>query len=78
MRMKIEKLLIKNFKNIQNTSIINFDKNISLLIGPNGFGKTTIFDAIELALTGTINRVLNKKLLMAVQLLKNLIFKIIH
>ncbi len=62
MRMKIEKLLIKNFKNIQNTSIINFDKNISLLIGPNGFGKTTIFDAIELALTGTINHVLNKKI----------------
>jgi DNA repair exonuclease SbcCD ATPase subunit len=30
--------------------------DLMLLDGPNGYGKTSVFDAIELALTGTINR----------------------
>ena len=57
--MKIEKLFIKNFKNIKTSRIIDFEKNISLFVGPNGFGKTTIFDAIEILLTGDISRVCN-------------------
>ena len=50
--MKIEKILIKNFKNIKGTRIIDFQESVTLFVGPNGFGKTTIFDAIELSLTG--------------------------
>ena len=39
--------------------MISIKKN-SLLIGPNGFGKTTIFDALELCLTGEIYRTSQK------------------
>ena len=55
--MKIEKILIKNFKNIKDTLVISFKKDVTLFVGPNGFGKTTIFDAIELSLTGKIRRI---------------------
>ncbi len=58
--MKIKSLEIKNFKLFDR----KFDKvsNISqvdmvLLNGPNGYGKTSIFDAIEFALTGKIKRI---------------------
>ena len=54
--MKIKKILIKNFKNIKER-IIDFQENLTLFVGPNGFGKTTIFDAIELSLTGKIRRI---------------------
>lgn len=54
--MKIKKILIKNFKNIKER-IIDFQENVTLFVGPNGFGKTTIFDAIELSLTGKIRRI---------------------
>lgn len=54
--MKIKKILIKNFKNIKE-KIIDFQENVTLFVGPNGFGKTTIFDAIELSLTGKIRRI---------------------
>ena len=40
--MKIKKILIKNFKNIKETRIIDFQENVTLFVGPNGFGKTTI------------------------------------
>ncbi|MCJ0558847.1 AAA family ATPase, partial [Enterococcus cecorum] len=39
------------------TRIIDFQENVTLFVGPNGFGKTTIFDAIELSLTGKIRRI---------------------
>ena len=31
------------------------------MVGPNGFGKTTIFDAIEIGLTGVLSRVKSKE-----------------
>lgn len=55
--MRIKKIIIKNFKNIKETRIIDFQENVTLFVGPNGFGKTTIFDAIELSLTGRIRRI---------------------
>lgn len=58
--MKISKIYILNFKNIEELNI-DFIDNKTLLFGPNGYGKTTIFDAIELALTGTIKRVDSKE-----------------
>jgi exonuclease SbcC len=58
--MRIKKIYIKNFKGIREKKIINFCNQTSLLIGPNGFGKTTIFDVLELCLTGKMNRTLQK------------------
>ncbi|RKW00531.1 MAG: SMC family ATPase, partial [Streptococcus sp.] len=55
--MKIKKILLYNFKNFRQKTIIDFSKDITFLVGPNGFGKTTIFDAIELGLTGNLSRI---------------------
>lgn len=48
---------IKNFKYISNEDPVKVDfkdGNIIILDGPNGYGKTTLFDAIELLLSGNI------------------------
>ncbi|MGJ1518515.1 AAA family ATPase [Sphingobacterium siyangense] len=54
--MKIKRIEINNFKVFRT---ITFDFELSDLIvfdGPNGFGKTSIYDAIELLFTGRIRR----------------------
>lgn len=57
MKYFINRIDIKNFKFIEDGRV-NFDKsNLVILDGPNGYGKTTIFDIIELAVTGKINRI---------------------
>lgn len=54
--MKIKKIGIQNFKVFQNT-IIDFEtSDLIVFDGPNGFGKTSIYDAIELLFTGKIRR----------------------
>lgn len=50
-------LCIKNFKYITSSKPLKFDfmnSNIVILDGQNGYGKTTLFDAIEVLLTGKI------------------------
>ncbi|MGL2995172.1 AAA family ATPase [Flavobacterium sp. TSSA_36] len=58
--IKIKKIYLQNFKGIKPRTIFDFDSlsiNVNILSGPNGFGKTTIFEVIELCLTGEFNRV---------------------
>lgn len=56
MGIKIKKLYIKNFK-VYKEETFNFeDKSLIVFDGPNGFGKTTIYDAIELLFTNQIKR----------------------
>lgn len=57
--IKVGRISIKNFKHISNLEIDFSKKDIVVLDGPNGFGKTTIFDAIELCFTGKISRIVN-------------------
>lgn len=48
---------IKNFKYITDKKPLEFEfcnRNIVILDGQNGYGKTTLFDAIEILLTGRI------------------------
>lgn len=54
---RINRLTFNNFKLFGGEFTINFDDNELIVFdGPNGHGKTTVFDAIELALTGNIRR----------------------
>ena len=54
--MKIKKIGIQNFKVFQDT-IIDFEtSDLIVFDGPNGFGKTSIYDAVELLFTGNIRR----------------------
>ncbi|WP_341963691.1 SMC family ATPase (plasmid) [Planococcus maritimus] len=55
--MKIEKLIIKNFRIFNGTYVFNFSgKELIVISGPNGNGKSTIFDSIQWCLTGSIPR----------------------
>lgn len=56
MGLKIKRLYIKNFKVFEEIDIDFENSKLTVLDGPNGFGKTTIYDAIELLFTGTIRR----------------------
>ncbi|PHD74077.1 hypothetical protein COF64_16455 [Bacillus sp. AFS043905] len=54
--MKISEIIITNFKNYIGEHKIILDKKITILYGENGYGKSSFFDAVEWAITGTINR----------------------
>jgi exonuclease SbcC len=54
--MKLVRLYLDNFKGVKSPTIVDLENDASILKGPNGFGKTTIFDAIELCITGEIYR----------------------
>jgi len=59
----IEKLVLKNFKNIVNQSI-DFSDGVNLLIGKNGQGKTSLFEAIHtLIYIKSFNELRDKNLL---------------
>ncbi|MCR1971912.1 AAA family ATPase [Clostridium cochlearium] len=62
MEYYISKIYLKNFKCIGNENgiIIDFKINNGLiaLSGPNGFGKTTIFDAIQISFCDDIDRII--------------------
>ncbi|WP_397548084.1 AAA family ATPase [Rossellomorea yichunensis] len=47
-KLYINRLYIENFKTIDKAVISFENQDITVLDGPNGFGKTTIFDSIEL------------------------------
>jgi putative ATP-dependent endonuclease of OLD family len=52
--MAIQKIKIKNYKIFKDFEL-NFDSGISILVGENEIGKSTVIEAIHLALTGIIN-----------------------
>jgi DNA repair protein SbcC/Rad50 len=54
--MKVEKLIINNFKNYDGEISFDLSKQITILHGDNGFGKSSFFDAIEWCLTNKIDR----------------------
>ncbi|WP_211656157.1 AAA family ATPase [Planococcus alpniumensis] len=54
--MRIKKVEIYNFRNFCGKYSFNLDKNITILYGENGYGKSTFFDAIEWCITNEIER----------------------
>lgn len=50
-------ITIKNTRRFGENVDIDFGKGATILLAPNGTGKTTVFEAVELALTGKLDRV---------------------
>ena len=54
--IRIEKIRLHNFKGIDDMEFSMEGVSAIILGGKNGFGKTTVFDALELVMTGKIAR----------------------
>ena len=55
--MKINKIDLENFRIYRGITNINLNgKKLVIIVGPNGNGKSAIYDAIEWCLTGRIGR----------------------
>ena len=55
LEVKIEKLLIKNFKCYRGEFELPLNDDVNIIVGNNEAGKSTILEAIHLALTGYLN-----------------------
>lgn len=53
--MYISKVIIKNFKSFRKPFYLDLDKGLNILVGHNEAGKSTILEAIHLALSGLSN-----------------------
>ena len=53
--MTIERVVIRNFKGLRATDL-SFSKGLNILVGDNETGKSTVLEAINLALTKQLNR----------------------
>ena len=47
--MYIERISLKNFRNIKTPDIGPFSENVNLLVGENGSGKTNVLEALGLS-----------------------------
>lgn len=56
MKIRIKRIEVEGFKCFQNFSSRFCSENIILFDGPNGFGKTSFYDAIEYLFTGQVRR----------------------
>ena len=64
MSYKIRNISYSNLKYVGMKEIsLELSNNLVLLDGPNGYGKSTVFDAIELLLTGEIEHSAKGKLI---------------
>jgi exonuclease SbcC len=52
----LQTVVIKNFRAYRKTQRFAIGADVTVLYGPNGFGKTSFFDAIDFAVTGGIGR----------------------
>ena len=55
-RIRLESLEIQNFRAYRKRQTFELGADVTVLYGPNGFGKTSFFDAVDFAVTGGIGR----------------------
>lgn len=55
-RARLESLEISHFRAYRETRRFDLSADVTVLYGPNGFGKTSFFDAVEFAITGSVDR----------------------
>ena len=55
-KVRLKELEITNFRAYTKTTKFDIDANLVILYGPNGFGKTSFFDAIDFVCTGSVGR----------------------
>jgi exonuclease SbcC len=53
----LEEITVKNFRAYRKPQTFKLGADVTVLYGPNGFGKTSFFDAVDFAITGGIGRV---------------------
>jgi predicted ATP-binding protein involved in virulence len=58
--MKLSSIKLKNFKVFEDKTIF-FDKNLTVLVGKNGAGKSSVLEAISITLSWFIARIQNSK-----------------
>jgi chromosome segregation protein len=54
--MKLEFVEISGFRGFKHKTVFAFSSGFAVLTGRNGVGKSSVFDAVDFALTGTINK----------------------
>ncbi len=54
--VKLQTLEIQNFRAYRKLQSFTLGADVTVLYGPNGFGKTSFFDALDFAITGGIGR----------------------
>jgi len=54
--MKLDHIEICGFRGYRDAVRVKFGDSFTIIDGRNGVGKSTIFDAVEFALTGTISK----------------------
>jgi len=55
--VRLETVTIKNFRAYRKPQTFALGADVTILYGPNGFGKTSFFDAVDFAITGGIGRI---------------------
>ena len=53
---RVQSISIEGFRAYRRKTELSFGDDLTILFGPNGFGKTSVFDAIDFAFTGEIGR----------------------
>ena len=54
--MRFDAVAIQNFRAYKRRQVFDLGRAVTVLYGPNGFGKTSFFDAIDFAATGGVGR----------------------
>ena len=54
--IRIQQIAIENFRAYRKEQVFDIASDITVLYGPNGFGKTSFFDAVDFVVTGNIGR----------------------